>query len=265
MAVRLVALDIDGTLLPSAGPHRGRLSPRLRAAVSALAASGCAVVLASGRMLPGTVRVARELGLRAPLIAQDGCVTADAGGRIARERRLDPALALDVVGWARARGYACEWFGTHRYAASEESEATRVYGEMCGVSPEYHPAPETLGIVPNGVGVLSDGERSPAVHRALAERHGDALTLLDFPHVTVAVAPDASKGRALALVARDLGVPRARTLAIGDSVNDVSMLAWAGRGLAVAAADRHAREAADETLPDEVDAVARALEGLLPR
>lgn len=265
MAVRLVALDIDGTLLPFAGPFRGELSPRLRAAVTALTENGRAVVLASGRMLPGALRVARDLGLDSPIIAQDGCVTATAAGAITRETRIDPALALDVVRWARARGYASEWFGTHRYAASEESEATRVYGEMCGVAPEYHPAPETLGIVPNGVGVLSDDGRAPAIHRALAERHGDALTLLDFPHVTVAVAPDASKGHALALVARDLGVRREETLAIGDSVNDASMLAWAGRGLAVAGADHHARGAADATLPDETDAVARALEELLPR
>ena len=46
-------------------------------------------------------------------------------------------------------------------------------------------------------------------------------------------------------------------------MNDVSMLAWAGRGLAVAKAHDSAREAADAVLPDEEDAVAKALEKLL--
>ena len=67
----------------------------------------------------------------------------------------------------------------------------------------------------------------------------------------------------MAFVARDLGISAAETLAIGDSVNDASMLAWAGRGIATAKADRYAREAADESLPDEEDSVAQALEELL--
>ncbi len=81
MAVKLVALDIDGTLLPYDGPHKGRLSPRLRAAVTALVEDGRAVVLASGRMRAGVMRVARELGLDTPFIAQEGCVIANAAAR----------------------------------------------------------------------------------------------------------------------------------------------------------------------------------------
>ncbi len=262
MAVRLVALDIDGTILPPQGPHRGVLSPRLRAAVTALVECGRTVVLASGRMQPGAARVARELGLNGPLIAQEGCVIATAAGEIVREIRLDPWLARDMAAWAREGGYAFEWFGTSRYAVTEETPATRYYGEMCAVTPEYHPTPETLGIAPNSVGVLSDRERSATVHRALAERHGEAVHLLDFPGITVAVAPEASKGLALEWVARDLGIARGDTLAIGDSVNDASMLAWAGRGLATAQADRYALAAADAVLPDEEDVVAQALERL---
>ena len=82
MAVKLVALDIDGTLLPFEGPHEGALSPRLRSAVAALAGRGVAVVLASGRMHPGTARIAQELQLAGPLIAQEGCVVASAAGEV---------------------------------------------------------------------------------------------------------------------------------------------------------------------------------------
>ena len=262
MAVKLVALDIDGTLLPFEGPHEGALSPRLRSAVAALAGRGVAVVLASGRMHPGAARIAQELQLAGPLIAQEGCVVASAAGEVVHEVRLAASLAQAVVAYARDEGHEYEWFGTSRYAVTKETPATRSYGEMCGVTPEYHAAPEALGIPPNGVGVLGDRKRSPAIHQALAEAHGDRLHLLDFSAVTVAISPTASKGRALAMVADDLGVPRHETVAIGDSVNDASMLAWAGRGLAMAKGDRYAHEAADEILPDEEDIVANVLEGL---
>ncbi len=264
MGVRLIALDIDGTILPYDGDSRGgEISPRLRAAVTALVEHGRTVVLASGRMPAGVIRIARELGLNTPFIAQEGCMIANGDGEIVRELKIDRGLALAVSAYAREAGYDYEWFNSDRYAVTTESPATAYYAELGEVTPEVHIRPETLGIEPNGVGVLSDKGSSSAVHQALVERHGDALHLLDFPFVTVALHPDATKGRALSLVARDLGIAQSETLAIGDSVNDVSMLTWAGRGLAVAKGHASAREAANAVLPDEEDAVAKALEELL--
>ncbi len=264
MGVRLIALDIDGTILPYDGDSRGgEISPRLRAAVTALVEHGRTVVLASGRMPAGVIRIARELGLNTPFIAQEGCMIANGDGEIVRELKIDRGLALAVSAYAREAGYDYEWFNSDRYAVTTESPATAYYAELGEVTPEVHIRPETLGIEPNGVGVLSGKGSSSAVHQALVERHGDALHLLDFPFVTVALHPDATKGRALSLVARDLGIAQSETLAIGDSVNDVSMLTWAGRGLAVAKGHASAREAANAVLPDEEDAVAKALEELL--
>ena len=261
--MKLIALDIDGTLLPYEGAHRGTLSPRLRAAVRALVEDGRTVVLASGRMRAGVLSVARALGLDSPFIAQEGCVIANGKGEIVREIGLERELALAVTALARESGHEYEWFSASRYVATRESHATRHYAGLGEVTAEYHPYPESLGIEPLGVGVLSDAERPSEVHRTLVERHGEALHVLDFPFVTVATAPDATKGRALALLAREMGIAADEALAIGDSVNDVSMLTWAGRGLAVASGHPTALEAADEALPDEEDAVARALETLL--
>lgn len=263
MAVKLIALDIDGTLLPYDGPYKGELSPRLRAAVTALVEDGRMVMLASGRMRVGVMDIARELGLTTPFIAQEGCLTADADGTITRTIPLERELALAVTAYAREAGYDYEWFNADRYAVTKESPATQYYASLGNVTAEYVPHPESVGIEPFGVGVLSDREASSAVHRALVERHGDALHVLDFPFVTVATAPEASKGNALAQLAADFGIAQAETLTMGDSVNDASMLAWAGRGIATAKADRYALAAADEQLPDEVDAVAAALESLL--
>ena len=263
MGVRLIALDIDGTLLPYEGAYKGELSPRVRAAVTALVEDGRTVVLASGRMREGVMSIARELGLDTPFIAQEGCLIANADGTLLREIKLDRDLALAVTAYAREAGYQYEWFSAERYAATEQSPATDYYASLGNIEAEYHPEPETLGIDPSGVGILSDREASSEVHEELVEHFGDTLHVLDFPFVTVALAPEATKANGVALVAKRLGISRAETLAIGDSVNDASMLAWAGRGIATAKADRYAREAADESLPDEEDSVARVLEELL--
>lgn len=263
MAIRLIALDIDGTLLPYEGPNKGKLSSRLRTAVQALIRDGRTVILASGRMQAGVISMARELGLQSPFIAQEGSLISQGNGKILQELKLDRKLALEVSAYARKTGHEYEWFSTDRYAVTTESAATKYYAELGEVTPEIHPRPETLDIEPNGVGVLNNTDQPSAVHQDLTERYGDALNLLDFPFVTVALAPEATKGNALSSLARDMGISAAETMAIGDSVNDVSMLDWAGIGLAVAKGHSSAHDAANEVLPDEEDAVAKALEALL--
>ena len=263
MGVKLVALDIDGTIIPFKSEHGDAPSPRIREAVRAARARGIEVVLASGRMFPGAVRVARTLELNGVVISQEGASVHRADGTLLYEYPIEFAYALEITAYAQRAALDYEWFNTTRYAATRESEATRHYGEICGITPEYHPNPETLGIVPNGVGILSDNSRAPEIHRELASHHGDRIHLLDFPHVTVAVSAEASKGHALSRLCADLGIAREETLAIGDSVNDAAMLAWAGRGLAMAKSDGYARDAADEVLPDRDDIVAEVLDSLV--
>jgi len=261
---KLVALDIDGTIVPGRGESTDLPSPRMTAAIRELVTAGVHVVLASGRMFPGTRLIAEHLGLTTPVICQQGCSVHLLDGTMLHEFPIERAVALEIIAYAREIGRAYEWFNPLRYLASAESEATRNYGLVSGITPEYRPDPEASGVRPTGVGVISSDAEAPAIHRELVARYGEALHVLDFPTVTVAVAPDANKGHALSLLCSDLGIDRHDVLAIGDSVNDASMLAWAGRGVAVAHADRYALDAATEVLQDEGDEAVIALLESLP-
>lgn len=253
MAVKLVALDIDGTLVP---PGEVSVPTPVREAVAALTGAGVAVVLASGRMFPGTLKVAKELGLDASVICQQGCGVHEISGRMIHEFPIRHALALSLVDFAREVEHAYEWFSPLRYVASRRTPETEEYGRVSGIQPEYHPEPERSGVRPTGVGVISNPERAGAIHRELVSHYGDLLHVLDFPAVTVAVAPEANKGHALSLLCADFGIDRHETVAIGDSVNDAPMLAWAGRGVAMADCDAYARDAAHEVLAGEPNALA---------
>lgn len=263
MGVKLVALDIDGTLIPPHGYGDGEHMPdgRIRQAIGRLQESGVAVILASGRMFPGTLAVARHLGVTTPVICQQGCSVHTLDGATTHEFPIDHRAAMDIITYAREIGRPYEWFNPLRYIVSEKSDETEAYGRVSGITPEYMPFPEHSGLVPTGVGIIStvQGEAT-VIHRHLAGIHGDRLHLLDFPFVTVAVAEQANKGHALSLICDDLGIDRHETIAVGDSVNDAAMLAWAGRGFAMAHADRYALDAADEVLPGEEGALAAFLE-----
>jgi HAD superfamily hydrolase (TIGR01484 family) len=263
MGVKLIALDIDGTIIPPAHyGHDHEPSARLTNAVRGCIDSGIQVILASGRMFPGTSQIARHLGVPGPVICQQGCSVHLLDGTMTHEFPIERRVALDVCSYARDIGRAYEWFNPLRYLASERSTATDHYGVVSGIEPEYRPDPENSGVEPTGVGVISSREFAPAIHRELVSRHAHELHVLDFPDVTVAVALDANKGHALSLVCADLGVAREDVIAVGDSVNDASMLSWAGRGIAMSHSDTYALEAADEVLEDSEECLAQLLEGL---
>jgi HAD superfamily hydrolase (TIGR01484 family) len=263
MAVKLVALDIDGTVIPPAHyGHDHKPSERLTAAVRGCIDAGIHIILASGRMFPGTSQIARHFGLPGPVICQQGCSVHLLDGTMTHEFPIDRAIALEVIGYAKEIGRAYEWFNPLRYIASERSHATDQYGTVSGITPEYRSDPERAGVAPTGVGIISAPGEANAIHRELVRRHADQLHMLDFPEVTVAVSLDANKGHALSLLCADLGISRDEVVAIGDSVNDASMLVWAGRGLAMAHSDAYAMDASDDMLPEGEHALAEYLERL---
>jgi hypothetical protein len=263
MGVKLVALDIDGTLIdPAHYGHDHTPEPRLSAAVSALRDSGIAVVLASGRMFPGTAMIARHLGLPGPVICQQGCSVHLLDGTMTHEFPIARRSALEVIDYARQIERAYEWFNPLRYIASARSQSTEHYGVVSGIEPEYRPDPENSGVAPTGVGVISSKTEANGIHRALVSQHGESLHVLDFPEVTVAVAPEANKGHALSLVCADLGIDRHEVVAIGDGVNDAAMLAWAGLGVAMPHSDAYALDAADMVLEEREHTLAEFLERL---
>ncbi len=264
VAVKLVALDIDGTVIPPHGYGETHdPSARLTAAVRRCVDSGIHVVLASGRMFPGTSQIGRHFGLKTPVICQQGCSVHLPDGTMTHEFLIEQAVAREICQFAREIERAYEWFNPLRYVASARSRATEQYGVVSGIEPEYRFDPENSGVRPTGVGVISSTAEANAIHRELVARHGNELHVLDFPEVTVAVAQDANKGHALSLVCDDLGIDRTQVIAIGDSVNDAAMLAWAGRGIAMPHSDAYAMDAADEVLEPGEDMLAGFLEDLV--
>jgi Cof subfamily protein (haloacid dehalogenase superfamily) len=264
MAVKLIALDIDGTLIPPARYGEDHMpSPRLTAAVRKCHENGIHIVLASGRMFPGTRQIAEHLRLPGPVICQQGCSVHLLDGTMTHEFPIERDTALDVIAYAHEIDRAYEWFNPVRYLASRKSLATEQYGAVSGIVPEYRRDPENSGVPPTGVGIISSASEANAIHRELTRRHADQLHILDFPEVTVAVSLQANKGHALSLLCADLGIAREEVVAVGDSVNDASMLVWAGLGLAMPHADAYALDAADSVLPESEEVLAEYLEGLL--
>ncbi len=251
MAIRLIALDVDGTLLTSAG----EVSPAVRAAIREAVARGVHVTLATGRRLYAARAYAEMLGFRLPLILHGGAVIQESStGAVLYEDAIPPAVLCETVAISRAHGYQpvlleSPAHGGRLYTGPESAEnrATREYLiPRDGVTRTDHDTLPTLGNILSIA--MFDDELPPlltlrdALIGALGERIGN---LIDRPVTATASVKTfaldlfnagCGKAKALAHLAAQEGITLAETMAIGDYLNDLAMLAAVrdGGGIAIA-------------------------------
>ena len=250
MPIRLIALDLDGTLLNS----RGEVSARNREAVAAARERGARVALVTGRRFRDARPVALELGLDVPVIAHNGALTKHARTLETVAARLMPAeAALRVVRVGRAHGADALVSDDHVGAGllvydhiSEGNTALqkyiawsrRVVGEEAAQAIRQVPSLEDyLDHDPLHVafsGGCAEMERLAAeMRRELGEAVKLLLTLYPKPDFALldVLHPEASKGAGLAAVAAEYGLGPGEVMAVGDNHNDLEMLDYAGAGV----------------------------------
>jgi Cof subfamily protein (haloacid dehalogenase superfamily) len=256
----LVASDLDGTLLRT----DGTLSERTRAAVAAVRAAGLDFVILTARSPSGLAPEAERLGVELAICC-NGAVTYDfALDRPLRERTLPHAVARRLIESVReaAPGVAFGW--EHRGGFQAEQHYVPVYAP-----PEQVPRadPLTLEFLPPLTKlVLQHHELDQAdLHDLAAELCGEhAVATYSGARRVVIAAAGVTKASALAELCDERRIDSAQVLAFGDMPNDVPMLRWAGRGVAVANAHPEAIAAAGEiTASNDEDGVAAVLERLL--
>ncbi|MBW8702233.1 Sugar phosphatase YidA [Streptomyces sp. MBT84] len=260
---RLIATDLDGTLLRS----DGTVSQRTREALAAVTAAGAAHIVVTGRAVPWTRHVLDDLGYRGLAVCGQGAQVYHAG-----EHRLLTSLTLDrqIAGLALAKIEA--EVGPLLLAASRDG----LDGEVL-VGPGYrahegplpyqpiHDAADLWSAPLNKVYIqhptLGDDELAEAAEQAA----GGLVGVTMAGEGIVEILPlGLNKATGLSLAARRLGVKGADTIAFGDMPNDIPMFAWAAHGVAMANAHADLKAVADEvTLSNEEDGIAVVLERLL--
>ncbi|MBU2695333.1 MULTISPECIES: HAD family hydrolase [Pimelobacter] len=247
---RLVALDIDGTLLrwvAGLGMSHEEVTPAVHDAVQRVLDAGAHVVLSSGRAPHNMTVVADKLDLHGHgekiwIVAANGAVVL----------RYPPAEVVHEVTFdARAAVAAVlEQHPDALVAVEERGVGYRVSapfpdGELGGTTSVA--AVADMVAEPVSRVIIRDPKATAEDFVALAANlglHGTDYVVgwtawLDLAPVGV------SKASGLEYVAQQLGIDRADVLAIGDGRNDIEMLQWAGRGVAMGQAIDEVKEIAD--------------------
>lgn len=229
---KLIALDLDGTLLNSAMRLSDTNAEALRRAMD----GGVQVVLATSRWYGLAKRTADRLGLDTPIICSNGAEVRHQDGREVLHLPLDAETARDVVAAGDEDGW--EMFTTVGVDTYMRNRPGIVPEKLPGGLKVADRHLDHLGEdMPTCVQVHGS-EAVEAVRERFYGKYGDRVrfsfnTPVGLPHYVVLTHPDADKANALAVVCRELGVAQEQTIAMGDSESDLAMLDWAGLGIAM--------------------------------
>ncbi|WJW70318.1 Cof-type HAD-IIB family hydrolase (plasmid) [Candidatus Chlorohelix allophototropha] len=280
MSYKLVAIDLDGTLLD----EQKKIRPRVKEAIQAAVRAGVVVTLATGRRHLGARAVADELGLEVPLILYCGSLVYDIhSGSALYHKPLPPSFIMEAIAIIRQSGYQpailqSPLSGERIFLSQnyEDDQFMREYAdsgqrqdliERCSY--------DELAFVKDALTVVGIGPRA-AMSRLLGSlNNGFKCSLFSYPLLSKNLAdfhgfdfiqPGVGKGIALAALAEHYGIALSETLAIGDSPNDLDMLKAAGLGVAMGNAAAEVKALAGAIVStNEEDGVAEALDRYILR
>jgi len=264
---RLLATDLDGTLLRT----DGTVSERTRRALDDALASGVVVVLVTGRPPHTLKKAAQAAGLSGLAVCSNGAIVYDLDrDEIVRHTPLPVESARGVIlalrdavpdvcfAFVRGTRFACEpaYHGIARAVDHADGFLDlAVLGDAIALADE---APTKL--IARHATISADDLLTQVLGLELA---GVEVTHSGAPFVELS-APSVTKAWALEAFCADLGISADEVVAFGDAPNDLPMLRWAGRGIAVANAHPAVLAAANEVaLANDDDGVAIVVERLL--
>ena len=283
--VRLVAIDMDGTLLPT---FSQTISSRNAKALKAAQDAGITIAVATGRRTAYTAPLLDGLELRAdtPLITSNGAVTRTLGGEAIDRSHMNARVARGLCGLLRQFGSVVFTFDRPERGELVLEDLEQAHGRISLWVEANRNAIEVVKPLENAL-VDGDDPIQGMVAVGLSQMRKAEMALKDsewakdcecmrteYPARDLAILdllpPGVSKGWALERLAKRLGVDRKETMAIGDNWNDVDMLEWAGQGVMMGNAATDLRTMAKmrgwkQARPNDEDGVALVLEAAVAR
>jgi Cof subfamily protein (haloacid dehalogenase superfamily) len=260
--IKLIAVDVDGTLLNSQAELSGRAEAALRKAI----AQGVLIVLATGKTRNSTLRFIEKLALNAPGIYLQGLMIYDGDGTIKWQQTLNAALARQIITFAEDRGFTVVAYNGTRIMVRAVTDL------VTDMMVKYHePVPDAVGSLQN---ILND----IPIHKLMILGEPRAIKSLRWnlnlqvgtvgrvvqaglPQMLEVLPPNCSKGAALRILLKELRISPDNVLAIGDAENDIEMIQLAGIGVAMDHAGQPVKDAADYVVAsNDDDGFAEAVE-----
>ncbi|NCD08365.1 MAG: HAD family phosphatase [Negativicutes bacterium] len=263
MGIKLIASDMDGTLLND----KGEISQRNAAAIRKAIDAGVIFTIATGRMYCSIEPFAEKLGLDVPLIAYNGAFVKGALSKeVLHDSPLDHETSIAVLEYCKKKNYYVQAYVDDTLLVKDVCEFSTMYANFARV--EFVAMGEKLYRLhkaPHKLLLMTESGRNEEIRQEMTEKFGEKVSMTNsFNDFLEVINPSVSKWNAVKALAQQKGIDLRDTMCIGDSNNDFEMVANAGIGVAVANANDRIREAAKlVTAANNEDGVALAIENIL--
>jgi len=258
--IRLIAFDLDGTLMGS----NQIISPRVKQTIAQAQTQGVIITLATGRMFSATRPFAQQLNITAPLICYQGGWIQAREGEVLQRISLPVAQAAAAIRLGQTQGWHTVLYADGRLFIHAMPHPESLYHSLLGADLTVgRPWPEILAehTVDKVLYVAAPPQIAQMVPILNAHFGRDAEVVQSHKLFIEVVPRGVEKGRALAWLAQHLSIPQPEVLAAGDQGNDVSLVRWAGVGVAMGNAVAEVQQVADWVAPPVTeDGVAAILE-----
>ncbi len=264
---RLIVSDFDGTLINS----MGEIPSHVKDAIDRYTADGGIFAVCTGRILASILPRVRALGLKGLVAACQSTVIADiATGELLRCGGLTPQQASEICAVMEREGQSVNIYSGDKYYTDIPSDnpARELHEKtikVAAINPGIPLSQFVLssGIVCQKVASLCFPKDRDRLYKLLIQDFGDKYDVACSANVLVEVAPlGDTKGAAIDFLANYYGIDLPHIVAVGDNLNDVSMIQRAGTGVAVANAESALKLAADYVCPltNDEGAIAHVIE-----
>lgn len=244
-----LAIDIDGTLLNS----NHEIPPAHLEAVREADAAGIRIILASGRMLPAVTVVGEQMGIRpGPCVGYNGGRVCSAEtGELLYHQPVPADLAQELVARFTQLGMHINYYLDDVLYVDHIDEWGSLYCHRTGSRQvPVGSLRQFDGKTPTKILIIDDPARIRELCPVFQAEFGRELYVtITTPEYLEFMNKAVDKATGVAAAAQSIGVPRERTAAVGDALNDKPMIEWAGLGCAMGNSDPSVLEVADVIAP----------------
>lgn len=261
MKYKMIVTDMDYTLL-----NKDKIvSERNKKALKAAMDKGVQVVVATGRIYTSALYYAKLLGISAPIIASNGAIVRDEYADKTLYQCLLPDTAIDeMIRLTREKGLYCHFFGKdtifterlinistrytewNKYMAEEDQVKIKLLDTF-----EQMTEHEKSGIF-KAVVVDDDDSKLQYIREEILKTGIVSVSKSLSDNIEV-MSKEVSKGNAVSKLAEIFCIDRSEIISIGDNENDISMIEYAGLGVAMGNAEQCLKNKADYVTADYMD------------
>lgn len=266
MKYRLLAVDLDGTLLNSDGV----LTEKTIDSVRRLIDSGAVFTVSTGRSLQGVEGILNTIGVGGdmPVITYNGAmIIMYKSKRILFESALSLDDSMDIIKLGSRYGTNIMVWSKNILYSSRLNEEAYTYSAISGVTPRLLPqsTAELLELLKDGATKIlwyDDTEKITGYLNEVGDHLKDSVNFhTSQPYFLEFVDSSSSKAKAMEKLTSLINIKREEMVAVGDGLNDLSMIEYAGLGIAMENGHGKVKERANEvTLSNDEDGVSAVIE-----